>query len=62
MAAAAAAAPRRARWTGDRGPPSQSPWYPGRLEKPGFQPPKQAFPIAWNILYTDIAVVSASTI
>ncbi len=42
-------------------PAVQSAWY-RRLKKPGFQPPRQAFPIAWNILYTDIAVVSASTI
>ncbi|MGE2731296.1 TspO/MBR family protein [Mycolicibacterium vaccae] len=40
---------------------SQSFWY-ARLRKPGFQPPRQAFPIVWPILYTDIAVVSASTI
>ncbi|MBB2993034.1 tryptophan-rich sensory protein [Mycolicibacterium iranicum] len=42
-------------------PAVQSPWY-GRLKKPGFQPPRQAFPIAWNILYSDIAGVSASTL
>lgn len=41
--------------------PAQSPWYT-RLKKPSFQPPAQAFPIVWPILYTDIAVVSASTI
>ena len=41
--------------------PAQSRWYE-RLKKPGFQPPRQAFPIVWPILYTDIAVVSASTI
>ncbi|MEH3139780.1 MAG: tryptophan-rich sensory protein [Mycobacterium kyogaense] len=41
--------------------PAQSPWYT-RLKKPSFQPPRQAFPIVWPILYTDIAVVSASTI
>ncbi|GJF14304.1 tryptophan-rich sensory protein [Mycolicibacterium cyprinidarum] len=40
--------------------PAQSRWYE-RLKKPGFQPPRQAFPIVWPILYTDIAVVSAST-
>lgn len=42
-------------------PAVQSPWY-DRLKKPSFQPPRLAFPIAWNILYSDIAVVSASTI
>lgn len=41
--------------------PAQSVWFE-RLKKPGFQPPRQAFPIVWPILYTDIAVVSASTI
>lgn len=40
---------------------SQSLWY-ARLRKPSFQPPRQAFPIVWPILYTDIAVVSASTL
>ncbi|MGE2833365.1 TspO/MBR family protein [Mycobacterium sp. SMC-4] len=40
---------------------TQSLWY-ARLRKPGFQPPRQAFPIVWPILYTDIAAVSASTI
>ena len=41
--------------------PAQSRWYE-RLEKPGFQPPRQAFPVVWPILYTDIALTSASTI
>ncbi len=39
----------------------ESSWY-RRLKKPGFQPPRLAFPIAWNILYSDIAAVSASTL
>jgi translocator protein len=42
-------------------PAVESAWY-RRLKKPGFQPPTLAFPIAWNILFTDIAAVSASTI
>ena len=42
-------------------PAVQSSWYE-RLNKPGFQPPRLAFPIAWNILYSDIAAVSASTL
>lgn len=42
-------------------PAVESAWYE-RLKKPGFQPPRLAFPIAWNILYSDIALVSASTI
>lgn len=38
-----------------------SPWYT-RLRKPCYQPPRQAFPIVWPLLYGDIAVVSARTI
>jgi benzodiazapine receptor len=41
--------------------PAESAWY-ARLKKPSFQPPRQAFPIVWPILYTDIAAVSASTL
>ena len=41
--------------------PAQSEWYE-KLRKPSFQPPRQAFPIVWPILYTDIAAVSAATI
>ncbi len=41
--------------------PAESAWY-ARLKKPGFQPPRQAFPIVWPILYADIAAVSASSI
>lgn len=41
--------------------PAQSQWY-ADLKKPSFQPPRQAFPIVWPILYGDIAVVSAATI
>ena len=40
--------------------PAQSSWY-AALKKPSFQPPRQAFPIVWPLLYADIAVVSAST-
>ncbi len=43
------------------GPAVQSDWYE-KLRKPSFQPPKQAFPIVWPLLYADIAVVSAATI
>jgi translocator protein len=42
-------------------PAVQSPWY-ATLRKPPYQPPRQAFPIAWTSLYTDIAVVSAQTL
>jgi translocator protein len=41
--------------------PAESTWY-ARLKKPSFQPPRQAFPIVWPILYADIAAVSASTL
>lgn len=41
--------------------PAQSVWY-AKLRKPSFQPPRQAFPIVWPILYADIAAVSAATI
>ena len=36
----------------------RSRWYDG-LEKPPFQPPDAAFPVAWTTLYTDIALTSA---
>jgi len=41
--------------------PAQSSWYQ-KLKKPPYQPPRQAFPIVWPILYADIASVSASTL
>jgi tryptophan-rich sensory protein len=41
--------------------PAESTWY-RRLKKPSFQPPRQAFPIVWPILYADVAAVSASTL
>lgn len=41
--------------------PAQSSWYQ-KLKKPSYQPPRQAFPIVWPILYADIAAVSASTL
>jgi tryptophan-rich sensory protein len=40
---------------------AQSGWYE-QLRKPGFQPPRQAFPIVWPLLYADVAVVSAGTV
>jgi tryptophan-rich sensory protein len=43
------------------GPAVESQWY-ANLKKPSFQPPRQAFPIVWPMLYADIAVVSASTV
>jgi translocator protein len=42
-------------------PAVDSKWY-AKLRKPSFQPPRQAFPIVWPILYADIAAVSASTV
>jgi tryptophan-rich sensory protein len=41
--------------------PAQSAWY-AELRKPSFQPPRQAFPVVWPLLYTDIAAVSATTL
>ena len=41
--------------------PAESAWY-ARLKKPSFQPPREAFPIVWPILYADLAAVSASTL
>lgn len=41
--------------------PAQSAWY-ANLKKPPYQPPRQAFPIVWPILYADIAVTSAATL
>lgn len=41
--------------------PAQSAWY-AALRKPPYQPPRQAFPIVWPLLYADIAVVSAATL
>jgi tryptophan-rich sensory protein len=38
-----------------------SPWY-AQLRKPRYQPPRQAFPIVWPLLYGDIALVSAAVI
>ena len=35
-----------------------SSWYRA-LRKPPIQPPKQVFPIAWTVLYADIAATSA---
>jgi len=43
------------------GPAVESDWYE-KLRKPSFQPPRQAFPIVWPLLYADIAVVSAATV
>lgn len=42
-------------------PAVESNWY-AKLRKPSFQPPRQAFPIVWPLLYADIAAVSASTV
>ena len=41
--------------------PAQSAWYE-KLKKPPYQPPRQAFPVVWPILYADIAVTSAATL
>lgn len=41
--------------------PAQSAWY-AKVKKPPYQPPRQAFPIVWPVLYADIAVTSAATL
>jgi tryptophan-rich sensory protein len=41
--------------------PAQSSWF-HKLKKPSYQPPSLAFPIAWNVLYADIAATSAATL
>jgi len=41
--------------------PAQSAWYQN-LKKPPYQPPRQAFPIVWPVLYADIAATSAATL
>ena len=43
------------------GPAVQSDWYQS-LRTPRFQPPRQAFPIVWPLLYADLALVSAATV
>jgi benzodiazapine receptor len=41
--------------------PADSPWYRS-LRKPSYQPPRQAFPIVWPMLYADIAIVSSNAL
>ncbi len=41
--------------------PAQSAWY-AKLKKPPYQPPRQAVPIVWPVLYADIAATSAATL
>lgn len=41
--------------------PADSPWYRS-LHKPPYQPPRQAFPIVWPVLYADIAIVSSNVL
>ena len=41
--------------------PADSPWYRS-LRKPSYQPPKQAFPIVWPMLYANIAIVSSNAL
>jgi translocator protein len=42
-------------------PAVRSDWYL-HLRKPGYQPPRQVFPVVWPLLYADIAVVSAAAV
>lgn len=46
---------------GGASPPRTSDWY-ARLRKPPYQPPSVAFPVAWTMLYGDIATGSAVAI
>lgn len=39
----------------------RSQWYEN-LQKPDFQPPPVAFPVAWTVLYADIALTSAAVL
>ena len=39
----------------------RSAWY-ASLDKPSYQPPGEVFPVAWSVLYTDIAVTSSLTL
>jgi len=39
----------------------ESRWYL-KLEKPDFQPPREAFPVVWPVLYGTIAVASAAVL
>jgi translocator protein len=41
--------------------PANSSWYRS-LRKPSYQPPRQAFPIVWPMLYADIAIVSSNVL
>jgi tryptophan-rich sensory protein len=43
------------------GRPQATSWY-SRLNKPGYVPPNAVFPVAWTLLYTDIAATSAAAI
>lgn len=40
---------------------ADSTWY-RKLNKPDFQPPKEAFPIVWPVLYASIALSSAGVL
>lgn len=46
---------------GGAGADYRSRWY-RRLDKPSFQPPAATFPIAWTVLYADVAVASAAVL
>lgn len=41
--------------------PAASAWYQ-KLKKPPYQPPRQAFPIVWPLLYADLAATSSATL
>ena len=46
---------------GSRAARPDSPWYRS-LDKPAWQPPGQAFPVAWTLLYSLLAYAGARTI
>lgn len=46
---------------GRAGSGARSAWY-AALDKPSFQPPGPVFPVAWTLLYADIAVTSGLTL
>lgn len=41
--------------------PADSPWYRS-LRMPLYQPPRQAFPIVWPMVYADIVTVSSNAL
>lgn len=61
LTATAAVAATAAAGSAATAPAVRSTWY-AQLRKPRYQPPRQAFPVVWPALYTDLAAVSAGTL